>query len=60
MKNPRDAQFIDLAAYRRFGYPKPPQPAPVRSRRIVTCVLSFALGLAAWACFVAFVLWASR
>lgn len=59
MKNPRDTQFIDLAAYRRFGYQKP-VPKSSRLRRIILGVLWLGLGLATWACFVAFVLWASR
>ena len=56
MKSPRDANFIDLAAYRRYGMPKP-TPRRVDYLKLWTWTLGIALSLSVWTCLLLLALW---
>ena len=57
MKSPRDAQFIDLAAYRRYGMPKPTPRGSLDVLKLCTWSLSIAFSLSVWVCLLLLALW---
>ena len=59
MKSPRDANFIDLAAYRRYGMPKPTPPVQYRIDwlKFFTWSLAICFSLSVWACLLLLALW---
>lgn len=56
MKSPRDANFIDLAAYRRYGMPKP-TPRRVDHLKLWTWTGAIIVSLATWTCLLLFAIW---
>ena len=57
MKSPRDAQVIDLAAYRRYGYTPKPTPRKVDHLKLWTWSLGIAFSLSVWVCLLLFAIW---